>query len=175
MRQYCLYVIFKLWSGICGTWKTKNQTKYIIFASLTKFSAKFCSQVNFYKALSIRALQHKDIFLGLKSAKDQELFSHLKGSAHSKGRAGAWLWRTPPRWPSASTRSIAQLPQTHRISPDDNLAKFVGLFQFACFSEWEHNLAPFSVKRQPTKHDFHQASVFGPRFQHTLLQRSKEP
>lgn len=33
----------------------------------------------------------------------------------------------------------------------------------------------FSGKRKPTKHDFHQASVFGPRFQHTLLQQSKEP
>lgn len=84
-----------------GHGKLKNQTKYRIFASLIKFSAKFCSQVNCYNALSIRALQHKGIFRGLKSAKVQELFSRLNGSAHPKGRAGVRLQHVPPRWPSA--------------------------------------------------------------------------
>lgn len=80
-----------------GHGKLKNQTKYRIFASLIKFSAKFCSQVNCYNALPIRALQHKGVFRGLKSAKVQELFSRLNGSAHPKRRAGVWLQHVPPR------------------------------------------------------------------------------
>lgn len=111
MRRYCLYVIFKLWSGICGTWKTKNQTKYIIFAFLTKFSAKFCSQVNFYKALSITALHYKGVYLGLKSAKPQELFSCL----HQHIPNGELLPGSNTHCPTDPVQAVTSLPNSNKL------------------------------------------------------------